>query len=110
MIDFNLFMGEGREGSGERMVFSSLPDILTSGSGFATGSSFQSFIVSPQGLLLIDVSHFPVSCLFIKSAPIIVYGFVLYTNLCFVFHCTKTAEGKSGVIVNILNTFFSEYV
>jgi len=47
MIDFNMFMGEGREGSGERKVFCSLSRNLNSGSGFATGSSLQSFIVSP---------------------------------------------------------------
>lgn len=47
MIDFNMFMGEGRGGSGERKVFCSLPYNLTSGAGFTTGSSFQSFMVIP---------------------------------------------------------------
>jgi hypothetical protein len=47
MIDFSMFMEEGREWSGERKVFCSFPHNLTSGSGFATGSSVQSFILSP---------------------------------------------------------------
>lgn len=44
-----MFMDEGREGNAERKVFCTLPHNLTSGSGFATGSSVQSFIrvVSP---------------------------------------------------------------
>jgi hypothetical protein len=48
MIDFNMFMGEGGGGSGERKAYCFLPHSPTSVSGFPTGSSsFQSFIVSP---------------------------------------------------------------